>query len=340
MSVNTTTAAIHQPVLVERCVELLAPALIPVERPVLVDATVGLGGHSEALLQRFPQLRIIGIDRDGQARDLARQRLEPFGERIEIVAASYGQLADILAERGLGKVDAILADLGVSSLQLDRSERGFAYATPEAPLDMRMDQSQGVTAADFLATASAEEIAYVLRTYGEEKFARQIASNIVKTRQTTPLETSGQLVDLVKATIPAPARRHGGNPAKRTFQALRIEVNDELHDLEVFLEAALRALRVGGRLVIESYQSLEDRLVKRAFAPGIRPAVPKGLPVIPPAAAPWLQDLTRGAEKADVTELAHNPRSQSVRLRAVEKLREMAPHEPKSPKTNPAMRRK
>ncbi|EFM45985.1 16S rRNA (cytosine(1402)-N(4))-methyltransferase RsmH [Mobiluncus mulieris] len=340
MSTITPTAAIHQPVLVQRCVELLAPALIPVERPVLVDATVGLGGHSEALLQRFPHLQIIGIDRDGEARALAGKRLSVFGSRIEIVAATYGQLAEILAERGLETVDGILADLGVSSLQLDETARGFAYAIPEAPLDMRMDQSRGITAAQFIATTSETEIARVLRTYGEEKFARQIARNIVKTREVTPLRTTGELVDLIRATIPAPARRHGGNPAKRTFQALRVAVNDELRDLEVFLTAALDALRVGGRLVVESYQSLEDRLVKQAFTPGIHPEVPRGLPVIPTGYEPWLQDLTRGAEKADALELQRNSRSQSVRLRAVAKLREMAPHEPKRTNPNPAPRRK
>lgn len=339
MSVVKEISQIHQPVLANRCVELLAPALIPVEHPVLIDATLGLGGHSELLLTRFPNLRIIGIDRDGQARALARTRLRAFGGRLEIVAATYGQLRQILTDRGYEKVDGILADLGVSSLQLDEVERGFAYSAPEAPLDMRMDQSSGLTAAQFLAQSSAEEIAFVLRTYGEEKFSWQIAKNIVKFRETTPLETTGQLVDLVKATIPAPARRHGGNPAKRTFQALRIAVNDELHDLECFLCEALRAIRVGGRLVVESYQSLEDRLVKRAFAAGIHPEIPKNLPIVPPEFQPWLQDLTRGAQKADATELESNSRSQSVRLRAVAKLREMQTDDLKNLEINPLTRR-
>ncbi|MST49838.1 16S rRNA (cytosine(1402)-N(4))-methyltransferase RsmH [Mobiluncus porci] len=322
MSVIHDVTQIHQPVLADRCVELLEPALVPVERPVLVDATLGMGGHSELLLQRFPNLKIIGIDRDKDARTVAAKRLEPFKDRLEIVGATYGELEEILAARGLTKIDGILADLGVSSLQLDDPERGFAYSSPEAPLDMRMDQAHGFTVADFLALASPEEIAAVLRTYGEEKFAWQIAKNIVKTRATAPLVTTGELADLIKATIPAPARRHGGNPSKRTFQALRVAINDELHDLENFLAAALRALKVGGRLVIESYQSLEDRLVKAAFSPGIQPEVPKGLPVVPPWAESWLGDLTRGAELADDGEIARNPRSQSVRLRAVEKLRE------------------
>lgn len=322
MSVTQNASRIHQPVLVERCVQLLEPALIPVKHPVLVDATVGLGGHSEQLLESIPNLKIIGIDRDGEARNVAQNRLKDFGERIEFVASTYGRLPQILAAKQLETVDAILADLGVSSLQLDTEQRGFAYSHPQAPLDMRMNQAEGFTAADFLNQASLQEIAEVLRNYGEEKFAWQIAKNIVNARETTPFRTSGQLVSLIKTTIPAPARRHGGNPAKRSFQALRIKVNDELGDLEKFLTAALKALRIGGRLVVESYQSLEDRLVKRAFEPGLHPPVLKGLPVIPAGNEPWLKDLTRGAQKADFAEREANPRSQSVRLRAVEKTRQ------------------
>lgn len=316
---------LHQPVLVETCVKLLAPALTyssAQQPPVLVDATLGLGGHAEAILRAYPDVRIVGIDRDGQARRLAAQRLAEFDERLTIVAATYGDLDRILNQQGIRRVDAILADLGVSSLQLDEEARGFAYSTPAAPLDMRMDQSQGFSAADFLAAADAAEIAEVLRRYGEEKFAWKIAKNIVAARRDAPLSTCGELADLVKASIPAPARRRGGNPAKRTFQALRVAVNDELGDLQRFLAQGLKALKVGGRMAVESYQSLEDRLVKQAFANGIHPETPKGLPIVPAANSPWLADLTHGAVQADAAEIASNPRSASVRLRAVEKLSE------------------
>lgn len=333
-----SVAEIHQPVLAEVCADLLAPTLdfapdaatpLPstadfrsIQGPVLVDATLGLGGHSAYLLERHPQLRIIGIDRDPQARRLAASRLSAFANRLSIAGTTYGELDCVLAQHGLSQVDGILADLGVSSLQLDEAERGFAYAQPEAPLDMRMDQTAGFTAADFLNLAEAEEIAAVLHTYGEEKFSWPIAKAIVKTRLNQPLQVSGQLVEIIRDTIPAPARRSGGNPAKRTFQALRVAVNDELGDLECFLTKALSTVRVGGRIVIESYQSLEDRLVKRAFAAGIHPAAPKGLPVVPEQAQPWLRDLTHGSRLADDSEVADNPRAASLRLRAVEKTRE------------------
>lgn len=336
-----SVAEIHQPVLAAVCADLLAPALTPtseavtplsstadfhnVQGPVLVDATLGMGGHSAYLLESHPQLRIIGIDRDPQARDLAATRLSDFANRLSIVGTTYGELDDVLAQHGLSQVDGILADLGVSSLQLDEAERGFAYAHPEAPLDMRMNQSSGFTAADFLNLAEVEEIAAVLHTYGEEKFSWPLAKAIVKARQNQPLQVAGQLVQIIRDTIPAPARRTGGNPAKRTFQALRVAVNDELGDLERFLTKALASVRVGGRIVVESYQSLEDRLVKRAFAAGIHPAAPKGLPVLPEQAQPWLRDLTHGSRLADESEVAQNPRAASLRLRAVEKTREPHP---------------
>lgn len=336
-----SVAEIHQPVLAEVCADLLAPALdFPpdattplsstadfhsVQGPILIDATLGMGGHSAYLLERHPQLRIIGIDRDPQARGLAASRLSAFANRLSIVGTTYGELDSVLAQHGLSQVDGILADLGVSSLQLDETERGFAYAHPEAPLDMRMNQTGGFTAADFLNLAGAEEIAAVLHTYGEEKFAWPIAKAIVRTRANQPMQISGQLVEIIRDTIPAPARRSGGNPAKRTFQALRVAVNDELGDLQRFLTKALSCVRVGGRIVIESYQSLEDRLVKQAFAAGIHPAVPKGLPVLPEQAQPWLRDLTRGSRLADESEVAKNPRAASLRLRAVEKTREPDP---------------
>ena len=336
-----SVAKIHQPVLAEACADLLAPALdFPpdaatplsstadfhsVQGPVLIDATLGMGGHSAYLLERHPQLRIIGIDRDPQARGLAASRLSAFANRLSIVGTTYGELDSVLAQHGLSQVDGILADLGVSSLQLDEAERGFAYAHPEAPPDMRMNQTVGFTAADFLNLAGAEEIAAVLHTYGEEKFAWPIAKAIVRTRADQPMQVSGQLVEIIRDTIPAPARRNGGNPAKRTFQALRVAVNDELGDLQRFLAKALASVRVGGRIVTESYQSLEDRLVKQAIAVGIHPAVPKGPPVLPEQAQPWLRDLTRGSRLADESEVAKNPRAASLRLRAVEKTREPDP---------------
>ena len=276
--INAAKGVAHLPVMAQTCVDLLAPALEGKPQPVLVDATLGLGGHSEKLLPAFPTLQLIGIDRDPQARALAAKRLEEFAPRLEIVAATYGQLPQILSQRGLEQVDAILADLGVSSLQLDQAQRGFSYAQAQAPLDMRMNLDSG--------------------------------------------QTAGELVELIKETIPAPARRSGGNPSKRTFQALRVYVNNELGDLAAFLPAALQALRVGGRLVVESYQSLEDRLVKRSFAAGVHPEVPKEVPLPGPEYDPWLRDLTRGALRATETEIRANPRSQSVRIRAVEKLRQ------------------
>lgn len=322
MSVIVETRARHLPVMASRCFDLLAPALEGKPEAVLVDATLGLGGHAEFFLQRFENLHVIGIDRDLAARNLARERLAPYGDRLEIVDATYSQLGELLARRGLTSVDAILADLGVSSLQLDEESRGFSYSKPTAPLDMRMNQSEGFTAAQFLAAAPAEEIAAVLRLYGEEKYAWPIAKRIVKQRTASLLTTAGQLVEIIRDAIPAPARRHGGNPAKRSFQALRVAVNDELGDLEAFLPQALSALRVGGRMVVESYQSLEDRLVKAFFTAGIHPAIPKGLPIIPPEMEPSLRDLTQGAEKADEPEQSANPRSTSVRLRGVEKIGE------------------
>ena len=321
--INAAKDVAHLPVMAQTCVDLLAPALEGKPQPVLVDATLGVGGHSEKLLQAFPTLQLIGIDRDPQARALAAKRLEEFAPRVEIVAATYGQLPQILSQRGLEQVDAILADLGVSSLQLDQAQRGFSYAQAQAPLDMRMNLDSGQTAADFLNSAPAEEISRVLREYGEEKFAWPLAKRIVRTRENRgPLQTAGELVELIKETIPAPARRSGGNPSKRTFQALRVYVNNELGDLAAFLPAALQALRVGGRLVVESYQSLEDRLVKRSFAAGVHPEVPKEVPLPGPEYDPWLRDLTRGALRATETEIRANPRSQSVRIRAVEKLRQ------------------
>ena len=314
----------HVPVLADRCLDLLAPAL---ERPgaVLVDATLGMGGHSELALQRFDRLRVVGIDRDPQALELAGARLAPFGDRFTAVHAVYDDVDRVAAEHAPDGVDGILMDLGVSSLQLDEAERGFSYAQ-DAPLDMRMDPSRGTSAAELLATAPAEELRRILRDYGEERFAGRIASAIVRRRQEAPLARTGELADLVRAAIPAATRRTGGNPAKRTFQALRIAVNDELAVLDRTLPRALEALVVGGRIVVMSYHSLEDRAVKRALARGATSSAPPGLPVEPETHRPYLRLLTRGAESADDAELAANPRAASVWLRAAERTRPTPEH--------------
>ncbi|MHB1066015.1 MAG: 16S rRNA (cytosine(1402)-N(4))-methyltransferase RsmH [Candidatus Nanopelagicales bacterium] len=312
------TSPRHLPVLRDRVIALLAPAL---EAPgaVLVDATIGLGGHAESALESFPRLSLLGLDRDHEALRLSAARLAPFGERVTLVHAVYDELPDVLARLGLVRVQGILFDLGVSSMQLDERRRGFAYSQ-DAPLDMRMDATTGPTAADVLNTYSADDLARVLRMYGEEKFARRIASRVVSERQAAPFTSSARLVDVVRESIPAAARRTGGNPAKRTFQALRIEVNGELAALRRAIPAALGCLAVGGRIVVMSYQSLEDRIVKHALQPGAHPVVPAGLPVIPPSLQPWLRLLTRGAEPAPEDEVAANPRAASVRVRAAERL--------------------
>jgi 16S rRNA (cytosine1402-N4)-methyltransferase len=312
----------HVPVLLERCVALLAPAVTGAGA-VLVDATLGLGGHSEAFLQQFPELRLVGLDRDPQALDLSRTRLAPFADRVTLVHAVYDELPGVLAGLGLSRVQGVLFDLGVSSLQLDEAERGFAYAH-DGPLDMRMDSTGGRTAADVLNTYPAAELARVLREYGEERFARRIADRVVRERAVAPFERSARLVDLVRAAVPAATRRTGGNPAKRTFQALRIEVNDELAALERALPAAVEALAVDGRIVVLSYQSLEDRLVKRVLGAGATSTAPPDLPVVPEALQPRLRLLTRGAETADAAEVGTNPRAASVRLRAATRIRAAA----------------
>jgi 16S rRNA (cytosine1402-N4)-methyltransferase len=309
----------HDPVLLDRVVALLMPALDH-EGAALVDATLGLGGHTEAVLTDCPLARVIGIDRDTAALELAGERLRPFGDRFTAVHAVYDELPTVLSDLGLDGVDAVLFDLGVSSMQLDLRERGFAYSE-DAPLDMRMDATTGRTAADVLNTYPADELARVLKEYGEERFARRIAAAVVRERGREPFTTSARLVELLYAEIPAPARRTGGHPAKRTFQALRMEVNDELGVLRRAIPAAIDAITIGGRVVVESYHSLEDRIVKRAFAEAVRSDVPEDLPFVPAGSEPALRLVTRGAEKADQREIRENPRAASVRLRAIERLR-------------------
>ena len=310
---------IHTPVMLERCVELLAPALQR-DGAVMVDGTLGMGGHAEAFLERFPGIRYIGLDRDQDALRIAGERLAPFGDRFIPVHTVYDGIADAIRGAGFTDVDGILFDLGVSSLQLDMADRGFAYAQ-DAPLDMRMDQSTGITAAEVLATYSEGRLRGIFERYGEEKLAARYARAILAARAEAPIERSGRLVEILSAATPAAVAR-AGHPAKRVFQALRIEVNGELAALEKALPAALDALAVGGRIVVMSYQSLEDRFVKRAFADATRSTAPAGLPVELPEHAPRFRLLVKGAELADDAERARNPRSIPVRLRAAERVRQ------------------
>jgi 16S rRNA (cytosine1402-N4)-methyltransferase len=322
----TSDRSSHVPVLLDRVVALVAPALhLPDgsgsrEHTLLVDATLGLGGHAEAVLERCPDAHLIGIDRDVHALDRSRTRLAPYGERVTLVHAVYDEIPNVLEELGHPHVDGVLFDLGVSSMQLDLRERGFAYAE-DAPLDMRMDDTTGRTAADVLNEYSVEELTRVLKWYGEERFARRIAETVVRERVKEPFTRSGRLVELLYDAIPAPARRTGGHPAKRTFQALRIEVNDELNALRRALPAAIDAIGVGGRVVVMSYHSLEDRITKHAFSVVTRSDVPPDLPFVPEGHEPALRLVTRGSEKATPAEIRDNQRAASVRLRAVERIR-------------------
>ena len=312
---------IHTPVLLERTVELLAPALQR-DGAVLVDATLGMAGHAEAFLERFPGLVLVGIDRDRDALAIATARLARFAGRVHLVHAVYDEFARVLSDLGIPKVAGILFDLGVSSLQLDRIERGFSYSK-DAPLDMRMDAGAERTAAFVLATYSESELRRIFYEYGDEKLAPRYASRIVQRREERPLRTSAELVELIIAATPAAAQR-AGHPAKRVFQALRIEVNQELSVLERAIPAAIDSLEVGGRMVVLAYQSLEDRIVKRVLQARAASTAPRGLPVELAEHRPELKLLVRGAELAGDEEKARNPRATPVRLRAVERLRDVA----------------
>ena len=309
----------HVPVLLRRCVELLSPAAQH-EGAVIVDATLGLGGHSEALLRACPRARLIGIDRDPAALELARERLRFAGDRFVAVHAVYDGLADVVQDNGATHADAVLFDLGVSSMQIDEEERGFSYMV-DAPLDMRMDQSAGPSAYEVVNGYAVADLARILRDHGEERFARRIAERIVAARRNGPIARTGQLVDILRDAVPARSQRTGGHPAKRTFQAIRIEVNAELAVWERAVTAAIDALPVGGRIAVLSYHSLEDRITKRALVAGATSTTPPGLPVELAEHAPFLRLLTRGAEEADAAEQLANPRSASVRLRAAERIR-------------------
>jgi 16S rRNA (cytosine1402-N4)-methyltransferase len=312
----------HVPVLLDRVLELLAPALDRTGA-VLLDATLGLGGHSEALLQAHPGITLVGLDRDRHALRLSAQRLARFAERTHLVHAVYDQLSQVLDGLGLTRVDAVLFDLGVSSMQLDRVERGFSYAQ-DAPLDMRMDDQDPLTAEEVVNSYPVSQLARVLREYGEERFALRIAQAIGRRRAEHRLTSTGELAELVRQAIPAATRRTGGHPAKRTFQALRIEVNSELAAVEAAIPAALEALTVGGRIVVLAYHSLEDRIVKRSFAALAMDRTPPDLPVALAEAGPQITLLSRGSEPASDEEIAANPRAASVRLRAAERIREAA----------------
>ena len=309
----------HIPVMLDRCVELLKPALTRHDPDgsgaVLVDATLGAGGHAERFLTELRGLRVIGLDRDPDALWTAGQRLAPFHDRVTVMKARFDRIGVAVAE----PVDGVLFDLGVSSMQLDRPDRGFSYAT-DAPLDMRMDPENTLTAADIVNTYDERALADILARFGEERFARRIAAQIVRRRSARPFTRTKELVDLLYQAIPAPARRTGGHPAKRTFQALRIAVNGELDSLRAALPAALGLLAPGGRIVVMAYQSLEDRIVKRVFGEAVSSRTPLGLPVELPDHQAEFVALTRGAEQADAAEIERNPRSASVRLRALEKV--------------------
>jgi 16S rRNA (cytosine1402-N4)-methyltransferase len=315
---------VHVPVLLERVTELLAPAC-SADGAVLVDATLGLAGHTLAMLDTHSGLRVIGLDRDPDARAEAARRIEAAGhsDRVTLVPAVFDELPDVLARLGVHEVQAILFDLGVSSLQLDRPDRGFSYSV-DAPLDMRMDPTGPLTAADVVNTYSAKDLARVLRVYGEERFASRIAGAIERERAREPFTNTARLAELVRDSIPAATRRTGGHPAKRTFQALRIEVNDELGALNRALPAALEAVAVGGRVVVITFHSLEDRIVKQAFAAGAADRTPPDMPVPVPELGPVLRLVTRGGEAATDEEVAANPRAASARVRAAERIRRAA----------------
>jgi len=309
----------HISVMRDTCVDLLTPAIGKSESPVVVDATLGLGGHSEALLDSNPNLVLIGIDRDLDAIVKAKNRLAKFENRVKLNHAIFDEITDVVNSFGFEQVDGILFDLGVSSMQLDQSDRGFSYSQ-DAPLDMRMDRSTGITASEIINTYAPGELVRILRTYGEEKFATRIVENIVKERAKAPLNSTAQLATLVKESIPAATRRTGGNPAKRTFQALRIETNDELGAVNRAIPQALELLKVGGRLVVMSFQSLEDRIVKEIFAQATTSGTPRDLPIDLPEFAAKFALVVRGSVLPSEAEIAANSRAQSVRLRAIERL--------------------
>jgi 16S rRNA (cytosine1402-N4)-methyltransferase len=308
----------HVPVMLDRVLALLAQALSS-PGAVLVDATLGRAGHARALLEAHPHLMLIGLDRDVDAIENSRKLLAAHAGRVTLVHARYDEIPRILDRLGHRHVQGVLFDLGVSSPQLDQPERGFSYSA-DAPLDMRMDQSQELSAAQVVNSYTTRELARVLREYGEERYARRIAEAVAAQRARSPITSTGRLSDIVRESIPAAARRTGGHPAKRTFQALRIEVNGELAVLERALPGALDALWVDGRIVVLAYHSLEDRIVKRALTARATDSTPRGLPLPLPSRKPQFRLLTRGAERPSDVESNQNPRAASARLRAAERI--------------------
>jgi len=313
----------HTPVLTTRALELLSPALTG-DSPVLVDATLGLGGHTEAFLASIPALRVLGIDRDPEALESSKVRLAPFGDRVIFAQCRYDDLGMALDSQLGGEAPAaILFDLGVSSLHLDKPERGFSYSV-DAPLDMRMNPGDAQSAAEILASYEVEQLAEIFWRYGDEKLAKRYAHAIADARAIKPVTRTSELVEILQQATPY-ALRDKGHPAKRVFQALRIEVNRELESLQAAVPEAINRLAVGGRIAVMSYQSGEDKVVKSELRRRSRSGAPLGLPQELPEHRPQLRELTRGAEMASPEEIAHNPRSTSVRLRAAEKLRKVTP---------------
>ncbi|NLI54763.1 MAG: 16S rRNA (cytosine(1402)-N(4))-methyltransferase RsmH [Clostridiales bacterium] len=307
----------HTPVLPEETLELLAP-----ERGgIFVDGTLGGGGHAEAVLNRLPKTgRLIGIDRDWEAVHAAGDRLSAFGDRFTALHGNFFDMRELLESIGVTSVNGILLDLGVSSHQLDTQARGFSYKN-EAPLDMRMDQSAALTARDVVNGYAEEELARVLWEYGEERFSRRIAERICRAREQYPIETTLQLAGIVREAIPAKYRNEPQHPARRTFQALRIEVNGELKGLDRAVESACDLLQKGGRLCIITFHSLEDRIVKQAFRRFEKPCTcPPSAPVCICGKEPKAKILTRKPLTASQEEEARNSRSTSAKLRCIEKI--------------------
>jgi 16S rRNA (cytosine1402-N4)-methyltransferase len=310
---------LHTPVALEYALEMLGPALEG-KPAIMVDGTLGLGGHTEAFLEKFQQLTVIGIDRDESALALAAKRLERFGDRVRFANAVYSEILEVLEDEGIKLVDAVLLDLGVSSMQLDEADRGFAYSF-DAPLDMRMNQSEGKTAADILNTYSEVELARIFKEFGEERFAKQVAKAVVERRKSKQFVGSSDFASLVSGVVPFIPGKTTGHPAKRVFQALRIEVNGELEILEETIPAAIDALALGGRILVMSYHSLEDSIVKKALIEAATSLTPIDMPIELPEHAPVIRILTKGTAVASEAEKIKNPRAASVRMRAAEKIR-------------------
>lgn len=306
----------HRSVMLEPCMEALAI------KPdgIYVDGTAGGGGHSYEIARRLTEGRLIAIDQDEAAIKAASSKLAPLGERATVVRNNFCHVADVLDTLGIEKIDGILLDLGVSSYQLDTPERGFSYMA-DAPLDMRMDMRSEKNAYHVVNTYSEADLRRILFDYGEERFAPRIAARIAEARRDKPIETTGELTALIKSAIPAAARDGGHHPAKRSFQAIRIEVNSELDVIRPALEAAMRRLRKGGRMAVITFHSLEDRIVKQTFADMASGCTcPKGLPVCVCGKKPSVKIISRKPILPDAEELEFNPRSRSAKLRVAEKL--------------------